>query len=97
MELLVATWTLRLAFIGALGVAAISLAAGSMVPDAVLRAAFAAFVFTLGGRLLIGFLETPDQRLARLRRQRAGRLAKGAAAGKPAPAPMARKVGERAA
>jgi hypothetical protein len=91
MELLVATWTVRLAFIGALGVAGISLAAGSMVPDAVVRAAFAAFVFTLGGRLLIGFLETPEQRLVRLRRERARR------AGKAATAPMATRIGERAA
>lgn len=95
MELLVATWTVRLAFIGALGVAGISLAAGSLVPDAVIRAAFVAFVFTLGGRLLIGFLETPEQRLARLRRERAGRAGKGA---KPAkPAAVAGRTGERAA
>jgi hypothetical protein len=98
MELLVATWTVRFAFIGALGVAGISLAAGSAVPDAVIRSAFVAFVFTLGGRLLIGFLETPDQRLVRLRRERVGRQA---GAGKPGSAvgssPAAGKLGERAA
>jgi hypothetical protein len=75
MELLVATWTVRLAFVGALGVAGISLASGSVLPDAVIRAAFVAFVFTLGGRLLIGFLETPEQRLVRLRHERAQRSA----------------------
>ena len=102
MELLVATWTLRFAFFGALGVAGISLAAGSAMPDAVIRAAFVAFVFTLGGRLLIGFLETPEQRLVRLRRERAGRLAKGGKGGKgskgsAAAAPASRPLGERAA
>lgn len=95
MELLVATWTVRLAFFGALGVAAISLGAGSLVPDAVIRAAFVAFVFTLAGRLLIGFLETPEQRLARLRRERSARIAK--AGGKAAAAQMARPMTERAA
>jgi hypothetical protein len=70
MELLVATWTVRFAFFGALAVFGISLAAGSLVPDAVIRAVLVAFVFTMGGRLLIGFLETPEQRLHRLRRER---------------------------
>jgi hypothetical protein len=75
MELLVATWTVRLAMIGALAVVGISLAAGSLLPDAVIRAAFVAFVFTFGGRLLIGFLETPEQRLARLRLRARGKKA----------------------
>jgi hypothetical protein len=97
MELLVATWTVRLAFIGALGVAGISLAAGSLVPDAVIRAAFVAFVFTLGGRLLIGFLETPEQRLVRLRRERAGRAGKAAKAKSSKPAVAAGQIGERVA
>jgi hypothetical protein len=83
MELLVATWTVRFAFFGALGVFGISLAAGSLVPDAVIRAAVVAFVFTMGGRMLIGVLETPEQRLHRLRRERGvargGRSSAGAA------------------
>ena len=82
MELLVATWTVRLAFIGALAVLGISIAAGSLVPEAMIRAAFVAFVFTLGGRMLIGFLETPQQRLARIRRKRGGKPAKTAKAAK---------------
>jgi hypothetical protein len=36
----------------------------------------AAFVFTLAGRLLIGFLERPDQRMHRLRAERAKRQGK---------------------
>jgi hypothetical protein len=91
MELLVATWTVRLAFIGALGVAGISLAAGSLLPDAVIRAAFVAFVFTFGGRQLIGFLETPEQRLARLRHEHAKRSGTAGKAAKPAKAAKAAK------
>jgi hypothetical protein len=101
MELLVATWTVRLAFIGALGVAGISLAAGSLLPDAVIRAAFVAFVFTFGGRQLIGFLETPEQRLARLRHEhakRSGKAGKPAATAKPAkPAKAPKPVAAAAA
>jgi predicted lipid-binding transport protein (Tim44 family) len=73
VELLVATWTVRFAFIAAVAVLAISLSAGSVLVDAVLRAAVAAFVFTFAGRLLIGFLETPEQRMHRLRNERAKR------------------------
>jgi hypothetical protein len=71
VELFVATWSVRLALISALAVAGISLSAGSLLADAVVRAAFAAFVFTLAGRLLIGFLESPEHRLNRIRRERA--------------------------
>jgi hypothetical protein len=76
VELLVATWTVRLAFVAAIAVMWISLSAGSVLVDAVLRAAVAAFVFTLAGRLLIGFLERPDQRMHRLRAERAKRQGK---------------------
>jgi hypothetical protein len=84
VELLVATWTVRFAFVTAVAVLAISLSAGSVLVDAVLRAAVAAFVFTFAGRLLIGFLETPDQRMHRLRNERAKRDKSG---GKPAKSP----------
>jgi len=70
VELLVATWSIRLALGAALAVAVLSISAGMSVIDAVDRAVIAAFVFTLVGRLLIGFLETPEQRLARLRAAR---------------------------
>ena len=87
MELLVATWTVRLAFVSAVAVLWISLSAGSVPVDAVLRAAVAAFVFTLAGRLLIGFLERPDQRMHRLRAERAKRQGKGTGKSAPTPAP----------
>lgn len=100
MELLVATWTVRFAFVAAVGVLAISLSAGSVLVDAVLRAAIAAFVFTFAGRLLIGFLETPDQRMHRLRNERAKRdKTGGKSADKPAKSPdkSARSDGKAAA
>lgn len=71
MELLVATWTLRIALIGSLAAAGVSVAAGMTVIEAVDRAALTAFALTLLGRLLVGWLETPEQRLRRLRAKRA--------------------------
>jgi hypothetical protein len=82
VELLVATWTVRFAFVAAIAVLWISLSAGAVLTDAVLRAAVAAFVFTLAGRILIGLLETPDQRMRRLRAERTKR--QGKASGKSA-------------
>lgn len=70
MELLVATWTLRLALVAAAAVGGISYSAGTPAVESVDRAIAAAFVFTLFGRLLVGWLEPPEQRLARLRRRR---------------------------
>jgi len=80
MELLVATWSVRLALLAALAVGGISISAGSPVLDAVERSIGVAFVFTLVGRQLIGLLETPQQRMLRLR---ARRNAKRAKSGKP--------------
>jgi len=101
MELFVATWTVRFALVGAVGVAGISLASGSLVPDAVIRAVLVAFVFTIGGRLLIGALETPEHRVARLRRERArkagGRGGRNAAASSTPARSMARPMNERVA
>lgn len=71
MELLVATWTLRIAFAGALVVGWLTVSAGGTPVDAVDRAALAAFAFTLLGRKLIGWLETPEQKMQRLRANRA--------------------------
>lgn len=81
MELLVATWSLRLALVAALAVGGFALSGGATVIDAVDRAALAALVFTLAGRWFIGFLETPEQRLARLRARRV-RRSRDAKAGK---------------
>jgi hypothetical protein len=70
MELLVATWTLRLALVGSLAVAAISVSAGASIIEAVERSVVVAFALTLLGRLLIGWLQTPEQRMLKLRRRR---------------------------
>ena len=91
MELLVATWTLRLALVGALAVAAVSLSAGAALIDAVDRAVLAAFALTFLGRQLIGWLETPQQRMLRLRARREAALQRGQPAGKPKREPQARK------
>ncbi|MBA3876305.1 MAG: hypothetical protein C0498_05105 [Anaerolinea sp.] len=71
MELLVAVWAVRLAALAALAVGAISVSVGAPPLEAVLRAAAAAFAFTLGGRVLLARLETPEQRLRRLLTRRA--------------------------
>jgi predicted lipid-binding transport protein (Tim44 family) len=79
MELLVATWTLRLALVGSMAVAAISISAGATIIDAVERAVIAAFALTLLGRMLIGWLQTPEQRMLKLRRRREAARRKGTA------------------
>ncbi len=78
MELLVAGWVARLTLFAALLVGGLSLQAGLGPLDAALRAAFAAFVFTTAGRIAISLLETPEQRLLRLRAKRERARAKGA-------------------
>jgi hypothetical protein len=91
MELLVATWTLRLALVGAVAVAAVSLSAGAGLIDAVDRAVLAAFALTFLGRQLIGWLETPEQRMLRLRARREAAVKRGQPGGKPKREPQARK------
>ena len=81
MELFVATWSLRFAVIAALVVVGLSVSSGSDVLEAVQRAVLAVFVFTLGGRLLVGWLEAPERRLARLQARAAKRAAKGGGGG----------------
>jgi hypothetical protein len=76
MELLVATWTARLALVGALSVGWISLAAGATMIEVAVRVALAAFLLTYAGRLLMGWLETPEQKMLRLRAGRSRRRAK---------------------
>lgn len=75
MELLVATWTTRLALVGALLVGWISLAAGATMIDVAIRVALAAFLLTYAGRLLMGWLETPEQKMLRLRAGRSSKRA----------------------
>ncbi len=76
MELLVATWITRLTLIGALLVGWISLAAGLSMVDVAIRIALASFVLTFAGRQIMGWLETPEQRVLRLRMSRTRRRAK---------------------
>lgn len=89
MELLVASWTVRIALLAALVVGGLTFQSGYGVPEAVLRAAFAAAVLTTLGRVAVGLLETPEQRLLRLRAKRTRDLGRrpqpgtGAGAGRP--------------
>lgn len=76
MELLVATWTARLALVGALLVGWISIASGATMLDVAIRIAIAAFVLTYAGRLLMGWLETPEQKMLRMRASRAKKRSK---------------------
>ena len=83
MELLVATWTLRIAIVAALAVGGASMSAGTPVIDAVDRGLAAAVLFTFAGRWLVGFLEPPERRLLRMRKKREARSAKAGKARKP--------------
>jgi hypothetical protein len=76
VELLVATWITRLTLIGALLVGWISLASGLSMVDVAIRIALASFVLTFAGRQIMGWLETPEQRMVRLRMSRARQRAK---------------------
>jgi hypothetical protein len=86
MELLVATWTLRVAVVAALAVGGASMSAGAPVVDSVDRGIAAAVLFTFAGRWLVGFLEPPERRLMRMRKMRDARRAKAARSGKPSAA-----------
>ena len=83
MELLVATWTLRVAVVAALAVGGASYSAGTPAIESVDRAMAAAVLFTFAGRWLTGWLEPPERRLLRMRKKREARRAKAARAAKP--------------
>ena len=70
MELLVATWVLRIAVVAALAVGGASYQAGTPLVDCVDRALLVAVAFTFAGRWLIGWLEPPERRLVRMRKKR---------------------------
>ena len=70
MELLVATWAVRLSLIGGLVVGWVSMAMGLGMIDVAVRVGLTAFVLTFAGRQLIGWLETPEQRMLRMRVKR---------------------------
>jgi hypothetical protein len=76
MELLVATWTMRLAIVAALAVGYVSYQAGASTLDCVDRALAAAVAFLIAGRMLIGWLEPPEKKMLRMRIKRAKKRAK---------------------
>jgi hypothetical protein len=76
MELIVATWTLRIAIVAALAVGGVSYQAGASAVDCVNRALATAVAFTIAGRMLLSWLEPPEVRLLRVRKRREARRAK---------------------
>jgi hypothetical protein len=76
MDLLIATWTLRIAVVAALAVGGASYQSGASAIDCVDRALAAAVFFTIGGRLLMGWLEPPEVKMLRLRKRREARRSK---------------------
>jgi hypothetical protein len=77
MQLLVATWTLRIAILAALAVGGVSYQAGASAIDCVDRALAAAVGFTLAGRFLLNWLEPPELRMLKMRKRREAKRAKG--------------------
>jgi hypothetical protein len=78
MDLLIATWTLRISIIAALAVGVASYSAGAPVVAGVDRAMAAAVIFTLAGRLLMGWLEPPERKMLRMRKRREAHRSKNA-------------------
>jgi hypothetical protein len=76
MELLVATWTLRIAIVAALAVGGASYQAGSPAIDCVDRALAVAVAFTFAGRMLVSWLEPPEVKMLRMRQRRDAKRAK---------------------
>jgi hypothetical protein len=76
MELLVATWTLRIAVIAALAVGGVSYQAGASAVDCVDRALAVAVGFTLAGRFLMNWLEPPERKMLRMRKRREAKRSK---------------------
>lgn len=76
MELLIATWTMRVAIVAALAVGFVSYQAGTAVLDCVDRALVIAVAFLFAGRFLIGWLEPPERKLLRMRADRARKRTK---------------------
>lgn len=88
MELLVATWTMRVAIVAAMAVGYVSYQAGASTLDCVDRALAAAVAFLIAGRFLIGWLEPPEKKMLRMRIKRAKKRAKNRKA------PSADRLGE---
>ncbi|MEI7744594.1 MAG: hypothetical protein WCK58_12705 [Chloroflexota bacterium] len=75
MEMLVATWTIRLTLLGMLIVGWLSWSTNPNMIDVVIRVGLTAFILTFAGRQLMGWLETPEQKVYRMRAKRAKTLA----------------------
>jgi hypothetical protein len=76
MELMVATWTLRIAIVAALAVGGVSYQAGGTPVDCVDRALAVAVGFTIFGRLLMGWLEPPERKMLKMRAKRDAKRSK---------------------
>jgi hypothetical protein len=76
MELLIATWTLRIAIVAALAVGGVSYQAGGTPIDCVDRALAVAVGFTLFGRLLLSWLEPPERKMLKARSKREAKRSK---------------------
>jgi hypothetical protein len=76
MELMVATWTLRIAIVAALAVGGVSYQAGGTPVDCVDRALAVAVGFTIFGRLLLSWLEPPERKMLKARRKREAQRSK---------------------
>ena len=74
MQLLVATWTLRIAIVAAFAVGGVSYQAGASTIDCVDRALAAAVGFTLAGRLLLGWLEPPELKMLKMQQEKVNKL-----------------------
>ena len=94
MQLLVATWTLRIAIVAAFAVGGVSYQAGASTIDCVDRALAAAVGFPLAGRLLLGWLEPPELKMLKMRKRRQDKRARGkkVATGEKAAASRARQA-----
>lgn len=84
MEMLVATWTVRLTLLGMLIVGFLSWSAGVTMLEMVLKVAATALALLFAGRQVLGLLESPEQKMVRT-------LRKGKAAG----SKSARKAADR--
>jgi len=92
MQLLVATWTLRVAIVAAVAVGGASYQSGASAIDCVDRALLVAVGFTFAGRWLAGWLAPPEAKMLRLRKRRQTKRSKTQKSGSADTAAAARKA-----